>query len=222
MAAVWVCWIPCTEALAETVNVDELGVWPVGADRVRIENAPVVTCGGLKLAVTPAGRPEMLNEADWVKPFEVVNSTCANELCPGSRVTEAGPAVTEKEDDETTDNTLEDTVFRPSTVIVTAPVAAPEGRTKESAPELALDSGATIVPPPSWFNVISGENPVCAKPEPWTVMSVPMGAEEGLKLVIVVATMRVALTDCDAVFPATSVASTVIVSTPAVSGTAQL
>jgi hypothetical protein len=52
-------------------------------------------------------------------------------------------------DDDTTDSELDDTVVRPSTVMVMGPLAAPEGRTKESVPELALEMGASIVPPPS-------------------------------------------------------------------------
>jgi len=91
----------------------------------------------------------MFRAASCVNPFVLASDTWTVALSPGSKVTEVGLAVTENVEDETTESELEELVVRPSTVMVMGPVVAPDGITKESVLAVALDMGATIVPPPS-------------------------------------------------------------------------
>jgi hypothetical protein len=193
-----------------------------GAFNVRVENWPAVICAGWKLAVTPVGRPDRPNVASCENPLLLANDTWTVAVCPSSKVTELGPVVRLKLEDPTIDSELDDVAVKPSTVTVMGPLAAPDGMTNEIVLPVSLDIGATIVPPPSWFNVTTGENPLCVKPPPCTVTSEPIDVEDGEKLPIVAGTMKIALIDCELVLPARSVACTAMVSAPAVSGTAQL
>ena len=61
-----------------------------------------------------------------------------------------------KLEDPTIDSELDDVAVKPSTVTVMGPLAAPDGMTNEIVLPVSLDIGATIVPPPSWFNVTTG------------------------------------------------------------------
>lgn len=67
------------------------------ADSVRVAvGAPVETAGGEKLHDTPAGRPEQLNETDWLKPFADVIVSVVVADCPGDTVSEAEASDIEK------------------------------------------------------------------------------------------------------------------------------
>lgn len=99
--------------------------------------------------MTPLGSPLTLKAVNCVNPFELDKDTCTSALCPGNKVKELGPAVSEKLEDETTESELEELVLRPSTAILISPPVAPDGITKERVLAVALDIGATIVPPPS-------------------------------------------------------------------------
>jgi hypothetical protein len=69
-------------------------------------------------------------------------------LCPGTKVTDDGPAVKVKLEDDTTVSELDEVTLWPFTITVIDPVAAPEGMMKERLLAVALEIGATMVPPP--------------------------------------------------------------------------
>lgn len=74
--------IPSTVADAEIVKVELATVCPAGALTVRIEIWPLVICWGLKLAVTPAGRPDTDNAANWLNPSALLRLMEYAALCP--------------------------------------------------------------------------------------------------------------------------------------------
>ena len=63
---------------------------------VNVEEPEPVTVVGLKLAVTPVGRPETLKPTAPVKPFSAPTVTLEVGLLPGSPETVVGEAETEK------------------------------------------------------------------------------------------------------------------------------
>ena len=67
--------MPFIEAAAETDSVAVDTGWLAGAVRVRIEVWPAVMLVGLNAAVTPAGSPETLSGATWLKPLALLSCT---------------------------------------------------------------------------------------------------------------------------------------------------
>ena len=147
----------------------------------------------------------------------LVNEVWTVAVCPGSKVTELGPAVNPKLDEATIAKEVDEVVFRPSTVTVTGPVEAPGGIRNERLFPLKAETGAPIVPPPCWFRETCGVNEACANPLPLRVISVPIGAEPGVNPVMEAGVIRLTLIDCVLVFPATSVACTAMEFDPALS-----
>ena len=126
-----------------------LALWLAAALSVRIEYCPAVICGGWKLPVTPEGSPATLNAASWENPLVLVSETSTVAVCPGSKVTALGPAASAKLDEATTVNRVVDEALCPFRLTVMGPVAAPDGITNDKFVEVALEIGATTVPPPS-------------------------------------------------------------------------
>jgi hypothetical protein len=125
----------------------------------------------------------MLKAASWLKLLLLVRVTEYEELVPCCTTTDAGLALTAKPDDATTVKVAEETTDEPPVVTVTDPDVAPAGMTKESVVSLALTIGAATVPPPCWLSVTCGL-PGEVKEVPVSVMTVPTGADLGLKSVI--------------------------------------
>ena len=105
-------------------------------------------------------------------------------VCPTSSVTALGAAVRVKFEEETIVSGVDVVALWPLTVTVIGPVAAPEGITNDRLFELALETGAGIVPPPCRLSVTCGVVPLAVKPLPVIVTSAPIAADAGLKLVI--------------------------------------
>lgn len=128
----------------------------------------------------------------------------------------AGPAVRAKLEAAVTLSAADEIAVLFDAVTVIRPLAAPAGITKEMLLGLALETGAAIVPPPSWFNITCAVFPL-VRFVPVNVMSVPTGPDFGLKSVIagcpplanVMESRRVA------VLPATSVELSVMLLPPA-------
>jgi len=192
---------------------------------VRIEPCPTVICEGENFVVTPAGTPDTLKLASWLKPLLLVKVTEYEVLVPCCTLAVDGPAVTENPDDATTLKLSAETVELFAAVTVTGPDVAPVGITKLMLVAVKLATGAPMLPPPCWLRVTVGVPvPPAVKLLPVTVICVPIGPDVGLNVVITGggAFESVTFSVADEVLPATSVAFAVIVFAPEISVIEQL
>ena len=65
-----------------TVSVALPVAWPAGAVIFRTAVCPAVIVAGLKVPVTPLGRPDTPRVASWANPFELLSDTANAVDCP--------------------------------------------------------------------------------------------------------------------------------------------
>ena len=139
---------PSTVADAEKVMV----VSPTGCDAgaliVMIEACPAVMLRGLKLAVTPEGRPLTFSVASWLNPLLLASVTAKLVLCPWISSPVAGAADKLKLEEAVIVSGDADVVPLAAIETVIGPVPAPAGTTKAKLVAVVLDTGPAMLPPP--------------------------------------------------------------------------